>query len=46
MTVFFNLASGEAGSVFVPQAQYNADNVRAMVAARAQVIADVSALEA
>jgi hypothetical protein len=43
--VSFALVTGEQGSVFVPQTQYNPDNVRAMIAAKAATLAAVSALE-
>jgi hypothetical protein len=44
VTVYFTLDSGEQGSVFVPQATYNADNVRAAVSAKAATMAEVGQL--
>ena len=42
--VYFLLSSGANGSVFIPDAQYSIDNVKAAVAARAAQIASVGAL--
>lgn len=42
--VYFTLPSGVGGSVFIPEAQYNPVNVRAAIAAKASMIADVSNL--
>lgn len=42
--VYFQLASGPTGSVFVPDAQYTPDNVRAAVAQAAAVLAQVQGL--
>jgi len=45
-TVYFTTGNGDAGSVFVPLAQYDVDTVRTLVAARAgqlDAIANMSA---
>lgn len=44
VTVTFQLADGTTGSVFVPDAQYNADNVRAAIATRAYQLEQVGQL--
>lgn len=42
--VYFTLASGPGGSVFIPDAQYNPDNVRAAIAAKAHLLNQVQGL--
>lgn len=42
--VTFVTGSGLSGSVFVPESQYNAETVRAMVAARVEAMAAIAAL--
>jgi len=42
--VTFRLADGTTGSVFVPDAQFNAENVRAAITARVAVIESVKGL--
>lgn len=37
VTVMYRTAAGVYGSVFVPMAQYNADNVKAMISAATTV---------
>lgn len=44
VNVYFALDSGEAGSVFIPQAQYNTETVRAAVQARADQMAEIGQL--
>ena len=44
--VSFRLTDGTVGSVFVPDAQYNADSVRAAIAARVDVLQAVKGLSA
>lgn len=42
--VTFRLADGTTGSVFVPDAQFNAENVRAAITARVGVLESVKGL--
>lgn len=42
--ITFQMADGTAGSVFVPQSQYNADNVRNLINTRAAVMESVTGL--
>lgn len=42
--VYFTLPTGSGGSVFVPESSYNAANVRAAIAAKAAVLAQVDQL--
>lgn len=44
--VNFTTAKGHSGSVFVPEAQYSVDNVRAMVQAKANLLDAVGSLSA
>lgn len=44
--VFFTTAAGNAGSVFVPVGQYEAEKVRALIAAAATTMDSVSDLTA
>lgn len=44
VTVHFQLEAGTSSSVFVPDSQYNADNVRTLVQAKAAEMAKVAAL--
>lgn len=44
MTVYFTTGAGHQGSVFVPAAQYTADNVRAMIAAAAARMDEIGSL--
>lgn len=46
VSVGFTLADGTAGSVFVPDAQYNPDTVRAAIQARAAAFGAVKGLTA
>lgn len=46
MQVFYQTGKGHSGSVFVPQSQYNAHNVRALVAAAAANMDAVGMLSA
>jgi hypothetical protein len=43
-TVYFTTAAGNPGSVFVPNAHYNAATVKTMVSAKAKVIDAVGAI--
>lgn len=42
--VSFRLADGTVGSVFLPDAQYTAENVKAAIAARVAVLTSVKGL--
>jgi len=42
--ISFQTGEGHTGTVFVPQAQYNPDMVRSLVAAKAQLMDQVGAL--
>jgi hypothetical protein len=44
VTVGFTTPDGTAGSVFVPESQYNADNVRALIVARVATLEAVKGL--
>lgn len=44
VTVAFQLQNGDTGSVFIPEAAYNADNVRTIIAMKAKAMADVADL--
>lgn len=44
MKVTFRLDDGTTASVFVPDAQYTADNVKAAIAAKAATLASVKGL--
>lgn len=44
VTVGFALSDGTAGTVFVPEAQFTADNVRAAIAAKVEVLQAVKGL--
>jgi hypothetical protein len=45
VTVTFQLPGGQTGSVFVPNAKYTVEGVKAAVAARAAAMAAVSQLQ-
>lgn len=45
VTITFQLAGGQTGSVFVPNTKYNVANARAAVDARAREMAAVSGLQ-
>jgi hypothetical protein len=45
VTITFQLQGGQTGSVFVPNARYNVENVRAAVNARAGAMAAVAKLQ-
>lgn len=45
VTVTFQLASGQVGSVFVPNGKYTPEQVRAAVSARADAMRAVSGLQ-
>lgn len=42
--VGFTTGEGHTGTVFVPEARYNRDNVRALIAAKAALLDSVGAL--
>lgn len=42
--VAFTTGQGHSGTVFVPESRYNRDTVRAMIAAKAELIDGVGAL--
>ena len=42
--ITFQMADGTSGSVFVPQSQYNAENVKNLINTRAAVIESVTGL--
>lgn len=44
VTVTFTLANGTSGTVFVPDAMFNPNNVRAAIAAKAGLMAEVGNL--
>jgi hypothetical protein len=44
VTVYFNVSTGDSGSVFIPNNMYTSDNVIAAVNARAAQLAEISQL--
>lgn len=42
--VAFTTGQGHTGTVFVPESRYNRDNVRALIAAKAELLDGVGAL--
>lgn len=42
--VSFRLASGQQGSIFVPESGYNPENVKQLINARAQKMASIAGL--